>query len=175
MQTYLGDKKFEAAAEGAQFSIRLRSAEPMSFEDYGEILQDLDTIFDVCSREFTGRRVGNNKKVDAKLVVADLKAGSLELVADPYFAGVITGVVANGIYESFKYTLRRLGGKPKEGQKSEPPQIDPKVITSDRLKDALNKSVERSNNQRRRFRNRTRTFGLKIEISMNGQFEDLTE
>lgn len=155
------------------FSITLSSTDKLAMSAYAEVFKDLESVFKTVSQEVTGRVPGNSKKKDALLVVSDFRTGSLEILADPYFQGIVSGLTASAIASLFKYVLRRVNGRPTNGD--DLPPIPPEVISPDKLKAAAQAAVNRTSNARKRLKAQRATLGLKISITLEGSKEDVVE
>ncbi|WP_144440043.1 hypothetical protein [Methylobacterium sp. AMS5] len=174
MVAYASDKRFESVA--GEIKIRLSSENSLSFGDCAQVLKDIDAIFRATSREVTARVSGNNaKKRDGFLVAREFRNGSLEIIADPYFAGVVTGVVANAIFSTFIYTMRRINGRPQSDEREPLNLVDKNVMREDRLKEAASKAVSATANHRKSLHDKGKIFNLSIQITYMNKTWNVTE
>lgn len=144
--------------------------------DYASIFKEINNIFNICAREFSQHlQQSSNKRRDGLLVVQQFRAGSLEILADPYFTGAVSGVVANGICHLFVYVMRRINGKPRADPKLPLGKIDAGVITQDRLQEAVKAAVAASTSDRRYLLAKHTSLGLSITITINAESYRVTD
>ncbi len=174
MTTYVSDRKFSQS--DAELSIKLSSEHPFSFSDYGQILEDLDTIFGFCSKELTARvktASSNQKKKNAMLVAKEFKSGSLEIFANPYFQGTVGSLLASGIVAVFVHVCQRINGKPESETDDMLSKVDKDVVSEEKIKEAASKAVQRTATARKRISEKTKSFGLEIKITFKGKSHDI--
>lgn len=170
---YAGDKGFEQG-EG-RVELRLSFQEGMSLNDFSEALQEIETIFSVASREVSGKsKTSNGRKSGGYLVVKEFRDGSLEIVADPYFQGVVAGVVANTIFAMFVYALKRIGGRP-SGNGGTIHSVPAAVFTPEKAKEVAGNVIALTNTPRKRLRSKAKTFGLRISVKVQQEWIEVIE
>ena len=165
---YAGDKTFKSL----EFPIKIRISynSLLSATDFGNLLKDIDHLFKVSTREVTARRLGANvKKRDGTLVISDFKAGSLEILADPYVQGVATNIIAAPIVSVFAYLLQRINGKPSRADRNSLTRIEPNLFMPEKLQDAANAAIGASAPQRKRINTLRKTFELEIRVTFHGE------
>ncbi len=175
MTAYFGNRNY--LKSDTPIAVRLSSEGNLSLTHLAEILEDIDKIFAVASKEITSRikRACNNRKQSGMIVARDFKSGSLEILADPYFQGIVSGVAVNLICSTFVYTMRRINGRPALPRESEITSPSPDVISDEKLKEAAKRTVETTTKTRQRLRQKITTFQLSISVNIEGRYQTVTD
>lgn len=165
---YAANRRLRTSEEN--FAIVISWESNLALADFAQIFKDLDNIFRVATREVTPRLKGtNSKRGEAALTVSDVRAGSLEILLNPYFSGVVSSLAAAAIIAVFTYTLRRTNGKRGPNDSSPLDMVSNETISEQKLREAANATVGGTANYRKSLRQTSVTFGLNISIKIKGK------
>ncbi|WP_193335242.1 hypothetical protein [Devosia beringensis] len=159
------DRRFSSRAP--RLTLHLSCSVPLSYSDLAEVLKDVESIYKVSAQEVVARLTSRpSSKPDVRLLASEFRSGSLEIFTDPIFTGVVSGVAANVIYGVFIHVMQRIKGRaPSENGNGPALDEEANIISSEKLKTAKAKSMEKTNAPRRRLKEKSRTHELHIRIT----------
>lgn len=115
------------------------------------------------------------QKLDGILVVRDFRTGSVEVLCNAYFSGVVSGIVANTVCQLFVYVMRRINGRRNRDSRAPLETVDDSVIVAARLVEAINKAVANTINDRSSLKAKVDSLNLTITITLQGVPYEVTE
>ncbi|WP_372421837.1 hypothetical protein [Salinarimonas chemoclinalis] len=170
MATYPTDRKFESS--DAEFGLIISSEAGLSYGDFASALKDIEKIFSACAKELSVRSKTSNKKKSAMLVIKDYKHGSIEIISNPYFQGIISGVAVHAICLLFIHVLSKTNDA-KKNNDTLLQKISKDVISGEKLADASGKAVVATTSSRKALKEKKRAFGLQLSIRFEGEIYEL--
>lgn len=175
MSVYAGDKEFSPSGQELRITISYAD-NAISFDDLAQVLKDIQYIYRQSAKELTAAsKLTNARRRDGMLVIREVKNGSIEIIADPFFQGVVVNLVSTAICAVFIHVMRRINGRRLMDDSKVLDLIDKTVISEQDLSAAASNAVASTVKARKSLSDRKRIIGLRLTIRFKGELYLCTE